>query len=127
MVENSGQQSDQGCSKRRRRERRATTPTADQAGEQTIAAADGSINCPTISTSPSRNVVRHDNVHRLQTAMAGLPNEQREVIRRYYILNESFEQIGSAMDRSKDAIRGICYRAKKKLTVHHGPFVEIFQ
>jgi RNA polymerase sigma-70 factor (ECF subfamily) len=98
--------------KRRRRERRAANPTAghDEDGPLSWVSqlADD-------ATSPSRSVVRHDNVGQLQAAMAGLPSEQREVIRRYYILDESFEQIASAMDRSKDAIRGICYRAKKNL------------
>jgi RNA polymerase sigma-70 factor (ECF subfamily) len=100
------------AAKRRRRERRAGNPTAE-AGEES--------RCEWVnqlagdSTSPSRCVVRHDNVHRLQSAMTGLPIEQREVIRRHYLLNESFEQIATAMDRSKDAIRGICYRAKKNL------------
>jgi RNA polymerase sigma factor (sigma-70 family) len=98
--------------KRRRRERRAPSPVAGHVDDGPISwvnqlAAD--------TTSPSRCVARHDNVGRLQAAMAGLPSEQREVIRRYYILDESFEQIASAMDRSKDAIRGICYRAKKNL------------
>ena len=103
------------ASKRRRRERRATTPTADQAGVADDSRAAWVNQLPDDLTSPSRGVVRHDNVHRLQTAMAGLPSEQREVIRRHYLLNESFEQIAGAMDRSKDAIRGICYRAKKNL------------
>jgi RNA polymerase sigma-70 factor (ECF subfamily) len=67
------------------------------------------------STSPSRQVHRRDSIGLLRVAMAGLPPDQREVIERYYLHDQSLEQIAAAMDRSKDAIRGVCYRARQNL------------
>ena len=101
--------------KRRRRERRASNPAAHQDGFAEDHPVGWIDHLAADSTSPSRVVAQHDNAGRLQAALAGLPSDQREVIRRHYLQEESLDQIASAMDRSKDAIRGICYRAKQNL------------
>ena len=51
----------------------------------------------------------------LQAALASLPEDQREVIQRHYLQDQSFEEIAHALGRTKDAIRGTCYRARRNL------------
>ena len=98
--------------KRRRRERRAPAEFRSLADSSLIACID---RIAGDSTSPSRQVRRQVSARRLRTALAGLASDQREVIERYYLQDESLDQIATAMDRSKEAIRGICYRARRNL------------
>ena len=72
------------------------------------------------STSPSGHAYRNDNLRHMRAALAGLPDDQREVIQRHYLQDQSLEQIARAMSRTKDAIRGACYRARKNLRVSMG-------
>jgi RNA polymerase sigma-70 factor (ECF subfamily) len=67
------------------------------------------------NTTPGGRAQRRENIRCLQAAVAKLPTDQREVIQRYYIQDQSLEQIAQAMDRTKDAVRGICYRARRNL------------
>ena len=67
------------------------------------------------NTPPVRRAATQENIRRMRIALAGLPDDQREVIERYYIRDQSLQQIADAMGRSKDAIRGLCYRARKEL------------
>jgi RNA polymerase sigma-70 factor (ECF subfamily) len=97
--------------KRRRRERRA--PEARPAGDSSLVAWVDKLAADT--TSPSRYVGRMDSAKQLRAAMASLAPDQREVIQRYYLQDESLDEIASAMDRSKEAVRGICYRARRNL------------
>ena len=102
--------------KRRRRERRAGLDQGDRR-----AAGDSSGMRAMVdriagdSTSPSGRVQRRESLRCMQVAMDSLPAEQQEVIRRHYLEDQSLEQIADAMNRTKDAIRGICYRARKNL------------
>ena len=66
-------------------------------------------------TSPSRRAHRRDVVRSMQVAMAGLPAEQRDMLRRRYLLGQSLDQISEATGRTKDAVRGLCFRARKNL------------
>ena len=50
-----------------------------------------------------------------QTAIGNLSPEHREVIQRYYLLDQSLQEIAEAMGRTKEAVRGLCYRARKDL------------
>jgi RNA polymerase sigma-70 factor (ECF subfamily) len=95
--------------KRRRRERRAPGLAADSSLTSLVDRIAGD------TTSPSRQVRRADSISHLRAALASLPPEQREVIQRYYLRDESLDEIAVAMDRSRDAIRGICYRARCNL------------
>jgi RNA polymerase sigma-70 factor (ECF subfamily) len=103
------------AAKRRRRERRApdlpTGPRSD--GHSSLAAIVERLAGD--STTPGGRAERGESIRRLQTALAALPDEQREVVERYYVQGQSYEQIATALDRTKDAIRGICYRARKNL------------
>ncbi len=70
---------------------------------------------PGDATSPSVSGQRHENVRRIRAALAALPMEQRDVLERYYLREESLEQIAEALGATKDSIRGICYRGRKSL------------
>ena len=102
--------------KRQRRERRAANParpagSPDEYGSWVALveklAGDG--------TSPSARMQLRDSVRCLQVAMASLPEDQREVIQRHYLQDQSFEEIAQTLGRTKDAIRGTCFRARKNL------------
>lgn len=67
------------------------------------------------TTSPSMNVHRRDSARSLNEALAALPAEQREVIQRHYLHDQTWEQVAEEMGRTKEAVRGICYRARRSL------------
>jgi RNA polymerase sigma-70 factor (subfamily 1) len=102
--------------KRRHRERRATAAEAPQSpgGESSSwvphvdrLAGEGS--------TPSEKGQRRENARRLRAALAALREDEREVIERYYFQEQSLEEIAETLGSSKDSIRGICYRARKRL------------
>ncbi|MCY2986553.1 MAG: sigma-70 family RNA polymerase sigma factor [Planctomycetota bacterium] len=99
--------------KRQRRERRAASPAGlpDEHGSW-VALVEQLVGD---STSPSGRIQQRESVRCLQVALASLPEDQREVIQRHYLQDQSFEEIGQALGRTKDAIRGTCYRARKNL------------
>jgi RNA polymerase sigma-70 factor (ECF subfamily) len=66
-------------------------------------------------TSPSRRAQRSEAVRTMQAALAGLPEDQRDVLRRRYLLGQSFDQIAAATGRTRDAVRGLCYRARQNV------------
>jgi RNA polymerase sigma-70 factor (ECF subfamily) len=102
--------------KRRRRERRASEGVAERFasdGHSSVGALIDKVAGD--STAPGKRAERGESIRRLQAALAALPDEQREVIERYYLQGQSHEQIAAALDRTKDAVRGICYRARKNL------------
>lgn len=67
------------------------------------------------TTSPSMRVHRRDSLQRMRAAMESLPEDQQEVIRRHYLQHQSLDQIAEAMQRTKDAVRGISHRARRNL------------
>jgi len=103
------------AAKRRRRERRAAEPAAggrapDDSSMAALLdriAADGS--------TPAGQVQRREAVRRMQAALASLPADQREVVERYYLHGQSYDQIAADTGRTRDAVRGIGYRARKNL------------
>ncbi len=104
------------AAKRRRRERRAP-----QRRQRTGSPGDDSSMAIVIngiagdSTTPGGRVQRRENIRQMRAALATLPQDQREVIHRYYLQGESHEQIALAMGRTKDSIRGLCFRARRNL------------
>lgn len=99
--------------KRRRRERRVAEPAVGAAhGSSVLAVVE---HLPADGTTPSSRVQRADNTRRVQAALAGLPAEQREVLERYYFQEQSLDEIALDLDRSREAVRGICYRARRNL------------
>ncbi len=103
------------AAKRRKRERRAPTGRAggQKTGDSSVTAMVERIagDC----TTPGGRVQRQENIRRLQAALATLQDDQREVIQRYYMQDESLDQIAEAMGRTRDSIRGVCYRARRNL------------
>ena len=101
--------------KRRRRERRL--PCA--AGDQPPTGSDSPLDLLDAvgggQTTPGRKAQRHESIRHLQVALAGLPDDQREIVRRRYLQGQSLEQIAEATGRTKDAVRSICYRARRDL------------
>lgn len=101
--------------KRRIRERRCDglavdwRSPADNSGGNLVDALVGD------SNSPSRIAHHRDSVQKLRAALASLPEDHREVIERYYLNDESLDGIADSMQRTRDAVRGICYRARNEL------------
>lgn len=102
--------------KRRRRERRAAEPTtmpvSHGAGSSWAALVERIIGD---ATTPSVVGQRQENVGRIRAALACLPTDQRDVLERHYLQDQSLDQIATALGVTKDSIRGLCYRAKKNL------------
>lgn len=96
--------------KRRRRERRGIVKDPLGGGDES--AKQGLDQLAAETTSPSMCVHRGESIRRLREAMAQLPPDQREVIQRYYFQHQSLEQVAESMSRTKDTIRGMCYRAR---------------
>jgi RNA polymerase sigma-70 factor (ECF subfamily) len=107
--------------KRRRRERRLpafvqqwfAADSADQPHQE----AD---QLPGSMTSPSGHVQRREAVQRMQAALADLPDDQREVVRRRYLLGQSLDEIAEATGRTRAAVRGLCFRGRQSLRVAMG-------
>ncbi len=96
--------------KRRRRERRIPAFLAARGGRGNAGHGSGRIGAiagPV--TSPSRRVERTEAVRTMETALAGLPEDQREVLgERRYLLGAIFDQIAAATGRTRGAVRGSC-------------------
>ena len=102
--------------KRRRRERRfpafrrpAASGEAEGSTPEAMDQLAGSM------TSPSGRVQRREAVRHLQAALAELPEDQREVLRRRYLLGQSLDEIAKATGRTRGAVRGLCFRGRQNL------------
>lgn len=102
--------------KRHHRERRATprrdasaTLADDDSFAQIVDRLAGEI------TPPVGRVERRESILRMRAAIANLSDDHREVIQRHYLLGQSHLEVAAAMGRTKEAIRGLCYRARKDL------------
>ncbi len=103
------------AAKRRRRERRAADlPAGPRAPDESSMAAMVE-RIAKDSSTPVGQAQRRESIRLMQAALAALPAEQREVVERYYLQGQSYEQIAAETGRTKDAIRGIGYRARKNL------------
>ena len=106
--------------KRRRRERRASSQRERSTASEGNRPVGGLDQLAANLTTPARRVHRNDSIVRMKAAMQQLPREQREVIRRRYLLGQSLEEVAEALGCSKDAARGLCYRARQRLRAHMG-------
>ncbi len=94
--------------KRRRRERReapALGSSADPVWNRLAGA----------HTSPSRRIQRGESIETMRVAMEQLPPDQQEVLRLRYLQGASLDHIAAVTGRTKDAVRGLCFRARKNL------------
>lgn len=102
--------------KRRRRERRAADlrvlPPSAGGSDSWVALVDRLVGD---ATTPSVAGERNEHAVRLRAALASLPGQQRDVLQRYCLHGQSLDQIAESLGLTKDAVRGICYRAKKNL------------
>jgi len=98
--------------RKKRRERRA--PALDGHGQGSSWAAMVESIADEGSTA-SVKTQQHDNARRLRAAVAALPDEYRQVIERYYLQDQSLDEIAQAMGGTKGSIRAMCYRARKRL------------
>jgi len=107
--------------KRRRRERRFTAFFWRGTGSDVPAGAAGAIDqMPDSLTSPSRRAQASEAVRRMQAALAELPEDQRDVLRRRYLWGQSIDQIAAGTGRTRDAVRGLCYRARQNVRAAMG-------
>ena len=60
-------------------------------------------------------MAQHEAERALHVAIAGLPDDYRQVIRLRYLEGKSIAETAAAMDRTSNAIRALTDRAKKKL------------
>ncbi len=99
--------------KRRGRERRSSMPGPSQSDDgsflQAVARLSGDL------TPPIQRAQRSESVRRMRTALASLPEDQREIVDLYYLQASSLEEVAEATGRSISAVRGICYRGRKNL------------
>jgi RNA polymerase sigma-70 factor (ECF subfamily) len=70
---------------------------------------------PDEGTSPSRQVLALELATQLERALAGLPEEYRQVIRYRYQETQSFEEIGRRLQLTPNAARKLWLRAIQKL------------
>ncbi len=99
--------------KRRGRERRAASQHAAPSDDGSLLQAVERLSCD--HTPPIKRVQRSESIRRMRAAMASLPDEQRDVVERYYLQTQTLEQIAETTGRTIGSIRGICYRARKNL------------
>jgi RNA polymerase sigma-70 factor (ECF subfamily) len=65
--------------------------------------------------TPSQSVARREAVRAIQVAVAALPDDQREAVRRRYLDGKSIDETAAEMDRTPAAVNGLVRRAKQAL------------
>lgn len=71
-------------------------------------------------SSPSHKAARAEGIAAMQVHLAGLPEEYREFIQLRDLQGLSREEVALRMGRTTDEIRGLLYRARKKLRAAMG-------
>jgi RNA polymerase sigma-70 factor (ECF subfamily) len=66
-------------------------------------------------STPSRRLMREEQLARLAEALAGLPEDQRQAVRLHHLERLSLLEVGQRMDRPKAAVAGLIFRGLKKL------------
>src|SRR5688572_25248808 len=67
------------------------------------------------SRTPSRSLGTRESVGVVMCALAGLPDDYRQVLRRVYLDGEPFAAVAADMRRSEDAVRRLAGRALERL------------
>ncbi|MFO7903089.1 MAG: RNA polymerase sigma factor [Planctomycetota bacterium] len=99
--------------KRRRRERRVEPGRSSERRSRLRQLMCG-------NTSPSGRAAQEEAARGMRAAMDRLSREQQDVLRRRYFQNQTLEEISAALGRSKDGVRGLCFRARKNLRAAMG-------
>lgn len=66
-------------------------------------------------TSPSERAVRCEELLRLASAVAGLPDEQRRVVELHHLKGLTVAEVAEQMGRTRPAVVGLLFRGLKKL------------
>jgi RNA polymerase sigma-70 factor (ECF subfamily) len=66
-------------------------------------------------SSPSDHAIRQEELMRLSTALARLPDDQRTVLELHHLQSWSIETIATSLGRSKAAVGGLMRRGMKRL------------
>ena len=69
----------------------------------------------TTTATPSREVARGEAIKAIQVAIAGLPEENREVVQLRYFEDCPVDEIARRLDKSPGAVRGLLDRSKQKI------------
>jgi RNA polymerase sigma-70 factor, ECF subfamily len=71
-------------------------------------------------SSPSARAARHEQLFALASALAGLPEAQREAVEMRYLQDLSLNEIAAQMGRTPGAVAGLLHRGLDALRQHLG-------
>jgi RNA polymerase sigma-70 factor (ECF subfamily) len=66
-------------------------------------------------STPLRRASRDEALACMNVALAGLPDDYREVVRLRFFEDRSYKEVADAMGRSEGAVHGLITRAKERL------------
>ena len=66
-------------------------------------------------TSPSQRAVRGEELLRLATALAQLPDDQREAVELHHLKGLAIADVAAQMERSRPAVVGLLFRGLRRL------------
>jgi RNA polymerase sigma-70 factor, ECF subfamily len=66
-------------------------------------------------SSPTEQVLRQERLLRLAHALGALPEDQRTAVELHHLQGYSLTEAGAAMERTKESVAGLLFRAIKKL------------
>ena len=67
------------------------------------------------SHTASRSVMRHEAVQAVRDALQALPSDHRQAVQLNLLEGKTLDETAADMNCSRDTVRGLIYRAKKKL------------
>jgi RNA polymerase sigma-70 factor (ECF subfamily) len=67
------------------------------------------------ASTPSRNVIRTEQLVRLAEALRQLPDDQRSAVELHHLQGVSLAEVGKHLGRSREAAAGLVFRGLKKL------------
>jgi RNA polymerase sigma-70 factor (ECF subfamily) len=65
--------------------------------------------------TPSEQAVRHEQLVELVAALASLPEDQRTAVELHHLEGYSLAEVGTHLQRSKEAVAGLLFRGLKRL------------
>ena len=68
-----------------------------------------------VQSSPSQQAVKHEQLADLISALAHLPEDQRTAVELHHLEGCSLADVAEHMQRSKQAVAGLLFRALKRL------------
>ena len=75
----------------------------------------GGYSWPVCWSSPSEQVIRQEQLLHLSDALAQLPDDQQKAVELHHLKGWSLAEVAREMQRSKESVAGLLYRAIKKL------------